>query len=98
MISLNQLQNKLNNQTKNFALLLEFPQQYAERLWSIGVYDCATIPQAHERLRDVFDSNDLNSILTHDSFKYLIINEYDDQEIIESLHKEITAMASRIES
>jgi|GEM_PF-725201 len=98
MISLNQLQNKLNNQTKNFALLLEFPQQYAERLWSIGVYDCATFPQAHERLRDVFDSNDLNSILTHDSFKYLIINEYDDQEIIESLHKEITAMASRIES
>ncbi|GMM69049.1 hypothetical protein MTsDn1_23440 [Alteromonas sp. MTD1] len=51
MISLPQLKNKLNNQAKNFALLLEFPDLYAERLWSIGVYNCSDFSQTHIRLK-----------------------------------------------
>lgn len=98
MISLYQLKNKLNKQAKDFSLLLEIPDLYAQGLWSRGVYSCAHFTQAHERLHEAFDSHNLNSILEHDSFKYLMINEYDDQEIIESLHKEIESMANRIES
>ncbi|MBO1256652.1 hypothetical protein J3L16_13245 [Alteromonas sp. 5E99-2] len=98
MISLYQLKNKLNIQAKEFAKLLEFPDLYAQGLWARGVYNCSHFSQAHERLQDAFDSRNLNSILEHNSFKYLMINEYDDQEIIDSLHKEIESMASEIES
>ncbi|AIY66155.1 hypothetical protein [Pseudoalteromonas piratica] len=98
MISLYQLKNKLNKQAKDFSLLLDIPDLYAQGLWSRGVYSCIHFTQAHERLHEAFDSHNLNSILEHDSFKYLMINEYDDREIIESLHKRITSMASEIES
>ena len=98
MISLYQLKNKLNKQAKEFAELLEFPDLYAERLWSIGVYNCSNFSQVHERLKEAFDGDELEPLLQHGSLKYLMINEYDDLEIIESLHKEIESMAIRIES
>ena len=98
MISLYQLKNKLNKQAKEFAELLEFPDLYAQGLWARGVYNCPYFSDTHKYLSEVFEKKKLDSILKHDSLKYLMINEYDDQEIIESLHKEIESMANRIES
>ena len=98
MISLYQLKNKLNKQAKEFAELLEFPDLYAQGLWARGVYNCPHFSDTHKYLSEVFEKKKLDSILKHDSLKYLMINEYDDQEIIESLHKEIESMANRIES
>ena len=96
MISLYQLKNKLNKQAKEFAELLEFPDLYAQGLWARGVYNCPHFSDTHKYLSEVFEKKKLDSILKHDSLKYLMINEYDDQEIIESLHKEIESMANRI--
>jgi len=98
VISLYQLKNKLNKQAKEFAELLEFPDLYAQGLWARGVYNCPYFSDTHKYLSEVFEKKKLDSILKHDSLKYLMINEYDDQEIIESLHKEIESMANRIES
>ncbi|GAB2989104.1 MULTISPECIES: hypothetical protein [Pseudoalteromonadaceae] len=98
MISLYQLKNKLNKQAKEFAELLEFPDLYAQGLWARGVYNSPHFSDTHNCLTEVFEQENLDSILKHDSLKYLMINEYDDQEIIESLHKEIESMANRIES
>lgn len=97
MISLYQLKNKLNKQAKDFALALNISDLYAQGLWTAGVYNCNNFSQVHEHLDSMFDFNSLESILHHDSFKYLMINEYDDNEIIDSLHKEIASMAARIE-
>lgn len=98
MISLYQLKNKLNKQAKEFAELLEFPDLYAQGLWARGVYNSPHFTDTHNSLTEAFGQKKLDSILKHDSLKYLMINEYDDQEIIESLHKEIESMANRIES
>ncbi len=98
MISLNQLQNKLNNQAKSFALLMEFPILFAEKLWANGVYTLSQFSEVHEDLKSVFNENELEQILEHKTLKYLMINEFDDQEIIDSLHTEIEMMASRIEN
>lgn len=98
MISLYQLKNKLNKQAKEFAELLEFPDLYTQGLWARGVYNSPHFSDIHNCLTEAFEQKRLDSILKHDSLKYLMINEYDDQEIIESLHKEIETMANRIES
>jgi len=97
MISLYELKNKLNYQAKEFAQLLELPSLYAQGLWSEGVYSCPSFTQTHEQLEAAFANKSLESILDHDSFRYLMINECDDQHIIESLHREVNEMASRIE-
>lgn len=98
MISLYQLKNKLNIQAKEFAELLEFPDIYAQGLWARGVYNSPHFSDTHNSLTETFEHKRLESILKHDSLKYLMINECDDQEIIDSLHKEIESMANRIES
>lgn len=98
MISLNQLQNKLNYQAKTFALLMEFPILYAEKVWANSVYSLSQFSEVHDVLEHAFKENELDLILEHKTLKYLMINEFDDQEIINSLHVEIEIMVSRIES
>ena len=93
MISLNHLQNKLNKQASAFSLLLELPIPYAENLWANGIFSFSTFSEAHADLSNTFNESNLETILQHDTLKYLMINEYDDQTIIESLHSEIEAMA-----
>lgn len=97
MLSCYQLKNKLNSQAKKFELILELPDIYAAGLWAVGVYNCSNFYEAHRCIDETYESGGLDSILRHESLQYLIINDFEDSSIVESLHLEVFTMAKRIE-
>ena len=97
MISLSKLQQKLSMQAKLFAMHLTIPDLIGEGLFARGVYNFLNFNEAKKALYGEFNKNKLQSVLDHDTLKYLLINEIDDQEIIEELHNKIEQMAFRIE-
>lgn len=97
MISLSHLQQKLNLQAKHFAMILTIPDLIAEGLLARGLYNCLNFRSAQQALITEYSDGKVSSLYEHDSFKYLFINEFDDDEIIEDLHQNIEKMAARIE-
>ncbi|AXQ98993.1 hypothetical protein [Pseudoalteromonas piscicida] len=98
MISVSQLQEKLSTQAKLFEALFELPTALAEEAIVKGVYNCNTFSGALKILEQTFSNFDLQYEIDHDQLKYLLINEYEDEVLVKSLHIEIENMASRIES
>lgn len=98
MISSETLILKLKLQSQLLAKSLNLPKSFGFDLLATAIYQHLNYDELCDSILDLDFSSDYLYLPEHEKLKYIFINEIEDQEFIDDLHKEIENMAIRLES
>jgi hypothetical protein len=98
MISLAQLNKKLELQSKFLSYSLNVSESISERVLAQSIYGSDTLNSLQNELLNEFESGFQQNLINHQRLKYLLICETEDSQLIKEFHNGIETMAKNVES
>jgi hypothetical protein len=98
MISLAQLNKKLELQSKFLSYSLNISESISERVLAQAIYSSDTMSTLHNDLLHEFEIGAQQNLINHQSLKYLLICETEDSLLIKEFHTGLEEMAKNVES